>query len=148
MSDQSFTTTIAVNEAPDVVFDAINDVRGWWSGEFEGETDRLGAEFTYRYRDMHRSKQVVTELVPARRVVWHVAEAELSFVQDRTEWTGTDIVFDIVPTEGGSEIRFTHEGLEPHNDCYGNCSTAWDMLLHNNLRRRIATGETQPDVLS
>lgn len=148
MSDQSFTTTLAVDEAPDVVFDAINDPRGWWSGEFEGETDRLGAEFTYRYRDMHRSKQVVTELVPATRVVWHVADAELSFAKDPTEWTGTNIVFDIVPSANGTEVRFTHLGLAPRHDCYDSCSTAWTSLIHNNLRRRIATGEAQADVLS
>lgn len=37
------------------VYAAINDPRAWWDGEFEGSTDQLGAEFIYRYQDMHAS---------------------------------------------------------------------------------------------
>jgi hypothetical protein len=89
MGSKDYTISFAVDRTPEEAFDAINNVGGWWSGEIEGNTDKLGAEFTYRYQDVHRSKQKVTELIPGKKVVWHVPEAYLSFVeQERMEWHG------------------------------------------------------------
>jgi len=66
MSKQHYTTRFSVDQSPEQVFDAINNVRGRWSGEISGRTDKLGAEFTYRYQDLHRSTQKITELVPGQ----------------------------------------------------------------------------------
>jgi hypothetical protein len=148
MKQQGFTTSFTVDHTPDEVFSAVNNVRGWWSGEVDGDTDRLGGEFTYRYKDMHMSKQQVTELVPGKKVVWHVADAELTFVKDKTEWIGTDIVFDIAKKGDKTELRFTHFGLVPAFECYGGCSGAWGALVDGNLRKLITTGKTQPDVFA
>ena len=148
MKKRSFTTTISVDQTPNEAFAAINDVRGWWSGEIEGATDKLGAEFTYRYEDAHRSTQKVTELIPGKRVAWHVSDSRLSFVKDKSEWTGTDIAFDISTKDGKTEIRLTHSGLEPEMECYGSCSNAWGMLINRNLCKLITTGKSQPDVFA
>ena len=51
---------------PQEAFDAINDVRSCWSGNIAGPTDAVGAEWFYLVPDIHFSKQLVTELVPAR----------------------------------------------------------------------------------
>lgn len=145
MSDQkNYTTNFTVGQSPKEVFDAIGNARGWWTGEIEGDTDKLGAEFVYRFGDLHYSKQKVTELVPNKKVVWHVTEAEINFVKDKQEWKGTDIIFDIAEKDGKTDVTFTHVGLAPQIECYGTCSDAWSTLLHGNLRRLIETGKNQP----
>jgi len=141
---QDYTTTIVVDQTPGEVFDAVNNVRGWWAGDIDGDTDRLGAEFTYRMKDIHMSKQEISEFVPNKRVAWKVVDGYLSFVDEKDEWTGTNITFDIEPRDGKTELRFTHAGLVPQFECYDNCSTSWATLVHTNLRNLIVTGEDQP----
>jgi hypothetical protein len=128
MNDEDFTITFTVDQTPEEAFAAINNVRGWWSGEIEGNTDKLGDEFTYRYADVHRSKQQITELIPSRRVVWHVSEGYVNFTQDKAEWTGTDITFDISRMGDKTEVRFTHIGLVPEFECFDSCSNAWGSM--------------------
>jgi hypothetical protein len=147
-STQGYSTTISVDQSPEQAFAAIVNVRGWWSGEIEGETDRVGAVFTYRYQDRHRSTQKVTELAPGKRVAWHVVDSHLPFVAPADEWTGTDIVFDISKKDGKTEVRFTHVGLVPQDQCYGSCSSAWSTLINGNLKRLIATGKQQRDAFA
>ena len=148
MKDQNYNISFTVHQSADEVSEAINSVRGWWSGEIEGDTDKLAADFTYRYKDMHRSKQRITELVPGKKIVWRVLDSQLSFLKDKSEWTGTEIVFDISAKRGQTEVRFTHAGLNPQIECYGSCSNAWGMLVNGNLRNLITTGIPQPDVFA
>jgi hypothetical protein len=139
-----FTTSFTVSQSADEVFAAINNVRGWWSGDIDGSTDELGAEFTYRYQDVHRSQQRITEFVPGRRVAWHVVDGYLKFVKDKTEWTGTDITFDISQVAGDTEVRFTHVGLVPDGECFESCSSAWGFYINSSLRDLITTGKGAP----
>ena len=145
MPANDFTVSILVDQSPKEVFDAVNDVRGWWSGEITGPTDQLGEEFTYRYQDLHRSTQRVVTLDPGRKVVWRVEDAELSFVPDRTEWNGTEIVFDIAKKGKQTELTFTHVGLVPRIQCFGDCSGAWTFYIQDSLRKRIETGRREPN---
>jgi hypothetical protein len=79
--NQNYTTTFTVDQTPKEAFDAINNVRGWWSEEIDGSTDKLGAEFTFHQKDFHRSTQKITELVPGKNVVWHGLDGHINYVK-------------------------------------------------------------------
>jgi hypothetical protein len=140
-----FTTTVIVDQTPEEAFAAINNVRGCWSGDIEGSTDELGDEWTYRYEDVHYSKQKITESIPGKKVVWHVLDGYLNFVEDKTEWTGTDITFEIAKKGDKTEVRFTHVGLVPGYECFDDCSNAWASCISGSLRSLITTGEGRPN---
>jgi hypothetical protein len=145
MSNQNFTTAFSVYQTPDEAFAAIINVRGWWSDEIEGRTDKLGEEFTYRYEDIHYSKKEITELIPAKKVVWLVLNSSLNFVKNKTEWNGSKISFDIAKKGDKTEVRFTHVGLIPEFECYNDCSNAWGFYINTSLRSLITTGTGQPN---
>lgn len=147
MSDQNFTISLLVDQTPEEAFAAINHVRGWWSGNpgIEGTTDKLGAEFTYRYEPHHYTRQKITDLIPGKKVVWFVLDSGLNFVRDKSEWNGTRIVFEIGKRSGKTEVRFTHVGLVPDTECYGACSNAWGSYINGNLRNLIATVGGSPN---
>ncbi|TAN01607.1 MAG: SRPBCC domain-containing protein [Chitinophagaceae bacterium] len=144
MENKDFTTTILVVQTPKEAYSAINNVRGWWSGEIEGDTRALDTEFTYQVPGVHWSKQKITTLIPEEKIVWHVLDAILNFVENKNEWKGTDIIFDIAKKGDKTEVRFTHKGLVPAYQCYNNCSSAWSILINKNLRNLITTGQDQP----
>jgi hypothetical protein len=50
VKSQNFSTAFTVDQTPEEAFAAINNVRGWWTGEpgIEGGTSKLGDEFCYR----------------------------------------------------------------------------------------------------
>ena len=145
MTTTDFTTTILVDQTPEEAFNAINNVRGWWTGEpgVEGNTDKPGDEFTYRYQDIHYSKQKVTELIPGKKVVWLVTDSKLNFTKDKSEWTGTKISFEIAKKGDKTEIRFTHIGLVSEIECYRDCSNAWSFYINNSLRNFITKEKVQ-----
>jgi len=144
-SRQSYTSSFTVGQSPEQVFSAVNNVRGWWSGNIDGRTDQLGADFTYRYQDVHRTTQKIVEFVPGKKVVWHIVDSKINFVNDTDEWTGTDVVFEITRKGDGTELRFTHVGLVPAIECYGKCAGAWGYYINESLRSLITTGGGDPN---
>jgi hypothetical protein len=145
MNDRNFTTAITVDQTPAEAFAAINNVRGWWSGDIEGDTNKLGDEFTYRYKDIHYSKKKIIELVANKKIVWLILDGHLGFVEDKKEWNGTKITFEINKIGDKTEIRFTHVGLVPTFECFDDCSSAWSFYINDSLRNLIATGNGQPN---
>ena len=82
--NQSYTTSYVVEQSPEAVFAAASNPRAWWSEDIEGDTDRVGAVFYYHYKDIHRGTFKVTELVPGKKVAWHVVQNNFNFDQETT----------------------------------------------------------------
>ena len=145
MTTTDFTTTIMVDQTPREAFNAINNVRGWWSEEIEGSTSKLNDEFNYHYEDVHRSKMKIIEFIPNKKVVWLVLDNHFSFMKDETEWVGTKVIFEITEEDGKTQLHFTHQGLVPQYECYDICNEGWTNYIRNSLYKLITTGKGEPN---
>ena len=141
MNTPDFTTTILVDQTPKQVFNAINHPQAWWSGEIKGSTDKLNDEFTYRYKELHLSKQRIVEMIPGQKVVWLVTESKINYAEDKREWTDTKISFEISEQDNKTQLRFTHLGLVPEIECFDSCSNSWSQLIQQGLFSLITTGK-------
>ena len=145
VSSQSFSTSFVVDESPKQVFDAVTNVRGWWSEEVKGGTSKLNDEFDYRYQDVHSCKMRLIEVVPEKKIVWLVLDNHFNFTKDQNEWKGDKIIFEIAKKGDKTELRFVHEGLVPEYECFDACYDGWSNYIKKSLRNLITTGKGQPN---
>lgn len=142
---KSFTATILVDQNPAAAFNAIKDLRAWWSEEIEGNTDKLNETFFYHYKDIHLCKIKLIEIVPDIKLVYEVIENQFNFIQDRSEWVGTKLIFEISKEGEKTKIEFTHEGLVPEYECYNLCNDAWSGYINKSLYNLITTDKGNPN---
>jgi hypothetical protein len=145
MTTPDFTTILLVDQTPEQAFNAINNVRGWWSEEIEGSTNELNTVFKYHFEDVHRCQMKIVEFIPDKKVVWLVMDNYFKFTRDKSEWIGTKVIFEIAKNGRQTEIRFTHQGLVPQYECYDICRDAWTSYIQNSLRGLITTGTGKPN---
>jgi hypothetical protein len=145
MSASDFTTTLLLDQKPKEVFNAVTNVRGWWSEEIDGGTENLNDEFTYQYEDVHKCKMKLIEVIPDKKLVWLVLDNYFKFTKDKSEWKGTNIIFEITQKDNKTQLRFTHLGLVPDYECFEICRDAWTNYIQHSLRNLIVTGKGQPN---
>lgn len=145
MSAQDFSAVILVDQTPEAVFEAVTNVRGWWSEEIEGNTAALNDEFKYRFEDVHQCHVRLVEVVPAQKVVWLILENYFKFTEDEKEWTGTHVIFDITRDGNQTQLRMTHQGLVPEYECFNICRDAWTFYIKDSLYNLITTGTGKPN---
>ena len=44
-----------------------------------------------------------------------------------------------------TEIRFTHQGLDPTVECFEACTKGWDYYINTSLKTLIETGVGKPN---
>ncbi len=146
MKTEDFTVTILVDQTAEEVFHAVNDVRGWWSEEIEGGTGKLNDEFLYHFKDVHIAKMRLIEVVPYEKVVWLVLDNHFNFIDDKTEWVGTQDHFRYHSERWENRNCGLHtRGLVPAYECYKICYDAWTNYITRSLYNLITTGKGQPN---
>lgn len=151
------TATMTVDNSTEEVFAAITNVRGWWSENLIGDSVDLHDEFVFSddiayAGETRKEKQGIRfarlrliDVVPGHRMVWHVVDSDLTFIDDRDEWTDTKVIFDITAGPEGTTLRFTHEGLtDAEAECFEECSRGWTFYITQSLPQLITTGTGQP----
>jgi hypothetical protein len=133
MKSWDFTTSIEVDQSREEVFNAIKNVKGWWSEDIEGNASKLNDEFIHRYGDVHTCKMKLIEVIPNEKIVWEVLENYFNFTEDSHEWEGNKIVFEISEKNNKTHLQFTQIGLVPAYECYEMCSNAWTNYIQENL---------------
>ena len=145
MTNADFKITMSFDKTPAEVFAAIQNVRGWWSEEIDGNTETVNDEFTYHFEDLHYCQVRITEVVPGARIVWLVKYNYFKHTKDKSEWTGTTISFEIDRKGNKTELQFTHHGLTPEFECFDVCSNGWNQYIRQSLASLITTSVGQPN---
>ncbi|OOG71125.1 SRPBCC domain-containing protein [Algoriphagus sp. A40] len=145
METPDFTVSFEVSNSPAAVFQAITNFRGWWSDQIEGSTDQLNETFFYHYKDVHLCKIKLIESIPDKRLVYLVIDNEFNFIEDKTEWINTQLIFDISTINGKTKVKFTHKGLVPEYECFEVCQDAWTSYILGSLQSLITTGTGKPN---
>ena len=145
MQTENYSTIIETTQTPNEVYTAINSVPQWWTENFEGASQKRNDEFTVTFGETFIKLKVI-ELVNNYKVVWEVTDCYKHFLNNKKEWVGTTIQFDI-SNEGNekTKLAFTHFGLTSPLECYNICCDAWNGYLQGSLKSLIATGKGTPD---
>jgi hypothetical protein len=145
MENKNFNICFWVEQTPNEVFNAVNNVRGWWSEELEGNSENLNDEFSYRHGDIHFSKHKLIEVIFNEKVVWLTLDSKLTFVEKQDEWNDTKMIFEISKQDNKTKLDITHFGLVPEFQCFEGCSKGWTYYLLNSLLPLITIGQGKPD---
>ncbi len=144
MRGKDFTYTVTVKSTPEKAFGDISHVSKWWATGVTGRTDGAGESFTVSFGDTWVTFRVA-RMVPALEIVWEVTDCHLSWLSNKTEWNGTQIVWKISSGGGKTEIHFTHAGLVPEMECYKDCSLGWTSYIQKSLRKLELVDKGLPD---
>jgi uncharacterized protein YndB with AHSA1/START domain len=127
---------IGVKADNDKVYSAISTLEGlsgWWT-DATGNTQK-GGKLYFHFNDAS-IEMIITELVPAKKVVWQCSEKE-------GEWKDTIITFELEKTGDQVFINFSHKNWVQQTSLCSHCSTKWAVFLLS-LKDYLEKGQGQP----
>jgi hypothetical protein len=144
MINKNFHIRIAVNASAENAMKKISEVNKWWAKNFTGNAEKLNDKFSVHFGKTFVDF-MISELVPGKKVVWKVTDCNLHWINNKKEWNGTKVVFEIFEKKNGTQIDFTHIGLVPGVECYEDCEVGWTGHITNSLVKFINEGKGMPE---
>ncbi len=133
---KSFNAGVTAKEA----FENITNVAGWWTASFKGSAKTVNDEFEVTFGKTKVNFKV-TESVPYKKLVWLVTDCYLDWLNDKTEWKDTKIVWNISKENKSTKIEMTHVGLVPGIECYNDCEAGWNQYVGESLPKLISAAK-------
>lgn len=143
MKETHFTYRFSVSKLPEEVFAKVCRVSEWWTTDIEGSPEKLHDEFTVRFGESF-VKMEVTDMIPEKKIIWLVKDSYWSFLHHKTEWNGTEIVWNISAAGSCTQVSLIHIGLVPGKECFEICNEGWGLYAGNSLFRLITENEGIP----
>lgn len=146
MNNPDYRQRIAVPRTSREVYQCLTSrLPEWWTDDVQGASEQPGDTFTVRFGTSHKTMRVA-ETVPDQEVVWYCTDAFIDApdLLNKHEWTGTRIVWRIVPDATATSLTLLHEGLTPAVACYQVCEKGWNYFLTESLYLLLTTNAGQP----
>lgn len=141
MEKNDFNCSISAAISAGEAIKKISNVPAWWGITFSGSAEKQGDKFVVKMGGESFFDFTVTELVPAKKVVWLVTDCYMPWYNDKKEWANTRLIFDLTENNPNTTIKFTHEGLTPNVECYKDCEPGWTHWILTSLYSYLTTGE-------
>jgi uncharacterized protein YndB with AHSA1/START domain len=130
---------VTVSAPRAAVFAAVSTVAGlsgWWTTAASGSPEP-GGELRFAFRDGAAVMRVEDRTPDLER--WTCLGHS-----GQPEWAGTTVTFRLTELDPAvTRLQFTHAGLRPQLDCYGECSAGWTYLM-GSLAAYAETGTGHP----
>lgn len=144
MKSKNFHTTVTVNASAEEAMKKISRVNLWWAKKFKGKAEKPGDTFSVHFGKTFVDFQI-SEVVPNKKVAWTVTDCNLDWINNKKEWNGNDVVFEISNKGNTTQIDFTHIGLTPDVECYSDCEVGWTGHITGSLVKLINEGKGMPE---
>jgi hypothetical protein len=140
---RDYHCSISFNGTAKEAFDRIGQVTGWWAKNLEGQSQHAGDVFTVRFGTTWVTFRI-SEVIPNSTIVWKVTDCFIPKLNDKREWNGTTIVWEISSDGKSTNIKMTHVGLVPEVECYEMCEDGWNRHIKNSLFKLITEQKGNP----
>ena len=142
----SYKVSMSSNVSPREAFDGISRVSEWWTNDLDGSSRELNDEFTTHHNNGKTFVTMkLTEVIPDKMIVWEVTDCYLDWLEDKTEWKNTRLIWNISTASNSTTIHMTHAGLVPEIECYNDCRKGWDFYIKESLYKLLTQHKGLPD---
>jgi hypothetical protein len=143
MTAKDYQCKIQASVSAKDAYDKIARVSEWWAKDFGGSARKLGDTFTVHFGETFVDFKI-SEAVPDSRIVWQVVNCNIPSLQDKTEWNGTSVAWDVSLGNGTTTVMLTHHGITPDVECYGMCQKGWNGAVQNSFLQFLNVGRGMP----